>query len=125
MERKTADFIRALLELCPILNSTFTDCVLYWLPEVPPSTILLGILGERLVVEFDDFTESERIKIFELIERGATDDSDTFAEAVVTGLIEGIVTETDRSVGSWEKVSHYFGASSFFHAEAWRKWGSA
>lgn len=124
MNRKTIDFIKTLLEICPFLNSAFIECILYWLPDAPPSTILLGTIGKALVVGLDDFSEHEGKLIFDLIERAMTDESEQFSTVVGTGLIEGMVTKTDEIVGSWEKAKKYLGTSSLAHAEGWRSWGS-
>lgn len=123
MESSCKAFVAAFVEQSPRFQSKYRETLDYWAPDEPPSTILFGDLGQCVVEEFDSAGPSVNQRIFKLIEDGMASGEEQLATAVATGLIEAVVTYTDKDENLWRRVSSMFGERSRKHADAWRNFG--
>jgi len=118
------DFLLSLASKSPVLNETLDRCFLRWRPEEPPITVAFGELGHAVGEHFHDLPIETQQKIFAQIEEGMVSSDEGLATAVATGLIEALVTESDRRTELWSQFEKLLGPESLKHAVCWRDYGS-
>ncbi|MCX5580476.1 DUF7674 family protein [Kaistia terrae] len=116
-------FVAEMLDIAPGLRGPHQEMIRYWAPDEPPATTLLAALGDRLVEDFDSVSMATNEALFGAIENALSQTDEYLATVVATGMIEAMVTTTDR-LGNWTKIWPMFGPMSLAHARAWRDFGS-
>lgn len=107
--------------ISPVIGTAVAETFEEWLPDDPPLTTLFGAVGWRIAEAFDSFSAEEIERIFLQIEEGMSCGFEPLVTAVATGLLEAIVSATDRSDGLWERVLPALGDRSRSHVLAWRE----
>ncbi|MGL4860954.1 MAG: DUF7674 family protein [Enterobacteriaceae bacterium] len=123
MDAKYTDYLRYIEALSQLVAKTVKSEYEYWMPEEPQPISLFGEVGRSIVQDVENMTQKQRGQIFQHIETGMLSDDDELATAVATGLVEGIVTETDSDESLWIEIESYLGEKSREHAIAWRNFG--
>lgn len=121
MDSDTDVFLLELSGFHPDLNRTRLETIDYWCPDLPPITIAYAELGHVIVDIFSSLDNEAKEKIFQHIENGINSNNDSLATAVATGLIEAIVSRSDKD-GSWPKILNYFLTYSREHAMRWHEY---
>lgn len=122
------DYLRNLVSDIPVLNEKLNRCFEYWengAPPVmaPPVTIAFGDVGDAIVENLTTFSAEVRQKLFASIESGVTSPDVDLSTAMATGLVEALVSRSDRVPGSWEELESLLGPASKDHALWWRNYG--
>jgi len=116
-------FVAEIVDIAPGLRGPYQEMIRYWAPDEPPATTLLAALGDRLVEDFDGVSTATNEALFRAIENALSQADEYLATVVATGMVEAMVTTTDR-LGNWSKIWPMFGLISLAHARAWRDFGS-
>ncbi|MBL0608686.1 MULTISPECIES: hypothetical protein [Aeromonas] len=90
-----------------------------WFPDAVPITYLFGLIGGALVDVFSNLIESERIRLFNHIEKGMLSDDDAFSTAVATGLLEGLIGRASQKENLWREIELYLRDESRIYVAAW------
>lgn len=83
--------------------------------------ILFDDIGRNISDNFLKISDSDKIKLFSLIENQLSDDNLDLSTALYTGLIEGLVDESMRIENQWNKLQKFMGRKSLEHAHAMNK----
>lgn len=83
----------------------------------------MAALGYRLIADFGGVGTATNEALFRAIENALSQADEYLATVVATGMVEAMVTATDR-LGNWGKIWPMFGPMSLAHAKAWRDFGS-
>ena len=116
-------FVAEIIAYSPSLRGPHQDMIRYWAPDEPPVTTLLAALGDGLIEDFDAVSMATNEALFLAIENALSQTDEYLATVVATGMVEAMVTTTDR-LGNWSKIWPMFGPISLAHARAWRDFGS-
>lgn len=125
MEKKWFLFASNLMQKYSQLKIDGGKVIQNWAPNDPPEIILFAAFGRSIGNYFDSYHPDERKALFIFIEDGMTSDDEELSIAVATGLIEALVSVSDKKEGLWTKLEVELGPRSKAHAIAWRDFGNA
>jgi hypothetical protein len=117
------EYLRKFASEAPGLDEALTECVKEWEPETPPITIAFAQVGHAIAEHLDSYDISTTKRVFRMIEEAMASRDEVLATAMATGLVEAIVTASDKREGLWKKLELLFGSQSLKHANAWRNFG--
>lgn len=120
MDNICTKFIESIVDISPNIDTVCERVKNYWLPNLPPITVIFGEIGDHVAQEFDICDSEKNKRIFDLIERAMASKDTKLVTAVATGLIEAIVTTTDKNDGLWQRILAVMGPMTRRHAEWWR-----
>ncbi|MGV2982016.1 hypothetical protein ACERNI_17750 [Camelimonas sp. ID_303_24] len=122
MNEDVDKFISLLISESSILSDVYNVSKVYWHPDSPPSTVLLGDIGYEIVSNINNFDQEIVRTIFILIERGASSPSVMLRTVVLTGLVEGMCSHSLLTGDLLVQIRSLLGPESRSHADAWMSW---
>ena len=115
--------LTTLISDIPALNKQLQNCIRWWEPDSPPSTIAYGEIGRAIGEHLAEIPGKEQVRIFADIETSMASSNEDLAVAVATGLFEALLTQADKNPKLWTELGKLFGAASARYAMAWRERG--
>lgn len=117
------EYLRGLTANVVTLNASLDQCLRSWSPAVPPDTVVFARIGDSISEAFPSLSSDERRRIFAAIETGVVSPDEALRTAMVTGMVESLVANTDRKPELWSEFEKLFGPASLKHAVWWRDFG--
>lgn len=90
-----------------------------------PATLLFAALGRGVVKQFDNFSNEERIHVFDVIERGMRSGNIDLNTYVATGLLESLYVQASGDAALRERIDVQLGEVSRKYLREWEEWHRA
>jgi hypothetical protein len=119
MDKGSQIFIETLRSESDFFATAFQKVTDYWKPDEVPLTTLFGDMGREFFENYNNLPESLKKKILFLVEDAVLTGSDDLQTAVTTGLIETMVSLSERRPDTWHDIYSNLGSASRRHADAW------
>jgi len=112
-------------EACELLASTHPSLKTrlkkeqeYWAPDELLATVIMGDLGETVVLNSDNFSDEQYRELFAKVEKLLSIEDGKFGDAVATGFLEAIMHRlpTDKPP---HRVISFFGKEAREYCIAW------
>jgi len=110
-------FIDKMNDLHPRTSALEAEVSEEFHPHPPGINSLCGRIGWSISENIDSIENAA--DIFQLIEEALSSGTDELRNAVATGLIEAMISESDRHPGKWSGISPRLGPQSAAYAETW------
>jgi hypothetical protein len=112
-------FTEKLKSLVPDIDRVEEDLMKEFYPAPPGINSLCSSMGWYIAENFKAIEDIHGV--FDLIESGMRDGDNDLKDAIATGLIEAIISQTDYHPGTWEKIAPHLGPLSAASAKDWIK----
>lgn len=112
----SGQFVRLAVAALPELGLVVDEKVREWVPALVPGTMLYAATGAHIAKT--ELGMLECSGIFDLVERGVLSASEHVATLVATGLMEGLIAESEK-LDVWREIEPLLGTQSRSHATAW------
>ncbi|CAN7258012.1 hypothetical protein LJR235_001080 [Pararhizobium sp. LjRoot235] len=112
-------FIEKMKNLLPDTYRIEEELVKEFYPSPPGINSLCSSIGWAIAENFESIEDIHGV--FDLIESGMRDGDHDLKDAIATGLIEAIISQTDHHPGTWEKIVPHLGPLSAAYAIDWIK----
>ncbi len=86
-------------------------------PHPPGINSLCDRIGRSISENIDSIENAA--DIFQLIEEGISNGTDELRDAIATGLIEAMISESDGHPGKWDGMFPHLGPQCAVYAKAW------
>ena len=103
------------------VSAVVAEAAAYWAPEAPPTTVVLGSIGQLLVERCDEFDDAELSAVFGVVEDVLTSGTAGEKDAVATGLLEGALHIGDRLPKALARALLFAGPESRAYCAAWNE----
>jgi len=90
-----------------------------WRPDVPPTTIVFSMLGRAFCRHANRTTEEQMVAIWKTVEELILNGDDAVKNAVATGFLEAVLSESSAGRCSISSVSGHFGPATIAYCKAW------
>ncbi|HSX59575.1 MAG TPA: hypothetical protein VLF18_05205 [Tahibacter sp.] len=119
MHASCLKFLGDFCEICQDARESWQKCYAEWRPEEPPDTVLFGDIGYYVAAGLAKDVDYLSFEAFKLIEDVFDQSDEVLLTAVLTGLVEGMISGLTEVPEIREKVIEKFGVRSRAHARAW------
>jgi hypothetical protein len=111
--------IRRLIDVSGCFAETYENLCAEWLPDQPPNTIVFSSFGQAFCRSVSSRPKNELSEICLAIEELLVEGNETVKNAVATGFLESILSESSSGRFSVPSVSGLFGPETIAHCKAW------
>ena len=98
---------------------TYKSLKAEWSPDVPPVTLVFASLGRAFCENANSVSHAELLDIMSAIEELITMGDTTVKNAVTTGFLEAILSESSSGRFNVNSVSQCFGPATMAYCKAW------
>jgi hypothetical protein len=113
------DAIRRMATTSPVLATVLQVMRAEWAPDDPPNTLLFSAFGRTLCCEIKSLTPSQLKASWKAVEDLAVNGSSEVQNAVKTGLIEAVLSESSSGRFNVASVTQLLGPSTRAYCKAW------
>lgn len=97
------------------------EAVAYWTPEAPPTTVVMGSIGQLLTERCEEFDDGELSAIFGVVEDVLRSGAESEKAAVATGLLEAALHVGDRLPEPLARAMSFAGPMARAYCAAWNE----
>lgn len=105
--------------LCDSFAKTIEEARAEWKPDAPPLTLVMCMLGRSLTSRAQPCTETEFKGVFDLVEVAITQGEESVQNAIATGFLESLQSESDAGRFDFRSVAHLLGQETVNYCRAW------
>lgn len=92
-----------------------------WEPEDPPITVVMSTLGRALASGVQECKQTDLKRVFDLVESLLTDGQDEVKNAVATGFLESLLSESSASKFDFRRIATFLGKQAIRYCREWDK----
>ena len=113
------DAIHRMAATSPVLAALHQSMKAEWVPDDPPNTLLFSAFGRALCCDIEHLTPSQLKTSWETVEDLAISGSSEVRNAVATGLIEAVLSESSSGRFNVASVIPLLGPATRAYCKAW------
>lgn len=118
-ETEALDVAARIARAAPLLRPALAEALSFWKPGRPPSTVLLGDLGNAFAAEFHKIAGPQRTEVARIVEDAAGSPSEPVRAAASTGFLEAAIHRGERD-GTWADIAAVLLPRSRAFSDAYR-----
>ncbi len=114
-----ADATRRLTSTSSCFAETYENLKAEWFPDAPPATIVFSSLGRAFCQAATRSSVMELTEIWSVVEELVVNGDETVKNAVTTGLLEAILSESSAGRFCMSSIFEHFGPATMSYCKAW------
>ena len=113
------DAIHRMVATSPVLAALHKSMKAEWAPDDPPNTLLFSAFGRALCCDIERLTPNQLKASWETVEDLSVNGSSEVRNAVATGLIEAVLSESSSGRFDVASVIRLLGPATRAYCKAW------